>query len=178
MGPPSLTIRPAQPRDAGTLLKLQLALDDESEFMLLDRGERADDPTEVRTRLQAIADGADHSFVLLAEHEGGLVGYIDVAVQPYARSRRTGYVVMGVVSDAQGKGIGKALLAEATQYGAGLGLRRLELTVMTYNHSAIGLYLASGFQVEGLRAASIDHGGIAVDEYYMGLLLSQESWEN
>jgi RimJ/RimL family protein N-acetyltransferase len=171
VGTSSLTIRPALPGDAADLLELQLALDRESEFMLLSAGERPDDPAPVAARLRSIDEKIDSSYVLLAQGNGRLTGYVDVSILPYRRGSRTGYVVTGVRADAQGNGVGRALMHAATGHAREIGLRRLELTVMTYNHAAIALYLGSGFQVEGLRLASIDHHGIPIDEYYMGLVL-------
>jgi RimJ/RimL family protein N-acetyltransferase len=42
---------------------------------------------------------------------------------------------------------------------------------MADNLSALGLYLRSGFQVEGLRREALARDGGVVDEYYMGKLL-------
>jgi hypothetical protein len=58
-------IRLGGPADARALLDLQHALDRESDFMLLEPGER--------------------------ESTGSEPSYADVSVLPYARARRTGY---------------------------------------------------------------------------------------
>jgi len=42
---------------------------------------------------------------------------------------------------------------------------------MTDNLRALGLYLRSGFRVEGLRHRALLRDGTAIDEYYMGKLL-------
>jgi RimJ/RimL family protein N-acetyltransferase len=42
---------------------------------------------------------------------------------------------------------------------------------MTDNLRALGLYLRSGFQVEGLRRRALQRNGTEIDEYYMGKLL-------
>jgi hypothetical protein len=98
---PNTLVRRAIARDADAVLRLQFALDDESDFMLISPGERSTDPGPLRERLQAIDDGTDPSFVLVAaNHE--LAGYLDVSVLPYQRARRTGYLVMGVRAAYQG----------------------------------------------------------------------------
>jgi RimJ/RimL family protein N-acetyltransferase len=74
---------------------------------------------------------------------------------------------------AASRGNGRGLLAAAEQEASGRGLRRLELTVMTGNLRAIGLYLRSGFQVEGLRRHPLTRDGTIIDEYYMAKLLPQ-----
>ncbi|MFI6323739.1 GNAT family N-acetyltransferase [Nonomuraea sp. NPDC050556] len=152
-------IRRATPEDAARLLELQLALDKESTFMLLEPGER-----------QGAVEVVEPSFLLLAVDEGGpAAGYVHVDVMPYARARRTGYVVMGVRAASAGKGLGKALLARAAEEAQTAGLVRLELTVMCHNRKALNLYLSSGYQVEGLRRSALDVDGRRVDEYYMGV---------
>lgn len=155
------TIRPARPGDAEALLALQLALDDESESMLLSPGERDRTPRPL--------DALDPSYVVVAEATDGLAGYVEVSVLPFARAARTGYVVMGVRAASAGRGLGKALLSAAVETAVARGLRRLELTVLTHNRRAIGLYLGCGFEVEGLRREALSTGS----EYYLGLLLPE-----
>jgi ribosomal protein S18 acetylase RimI-like enzyme len=171
MTTPNTLVRPAVARDADAVLRLQFALDHESDFMLVSRAEGSTDPGPLRQQLQAIQDGTDPSFLLVAANEE-LAGYLDVSVLPYQRARRTGYVVMGMRTKYQGRGIGKALLNAAADHGGRCELRRLELTVMEHNRAALALYLGCGFQVEGLRRAAIDYDGLAVNEYYMGRLLN------
>jgi RimJ/RimL family protein N-acetyltransferase len=163
-------IRLAGPQDAGDLLALQHRLDAQSSFMLLEPGEREQDPERLRAWLES--QGPAGSFDLVAEAPDGLAGWLSAEVLPFRRARRTGYLVMGVDAAAAGRGIGAALLAEATAEGARRGLERLELTVMADNLRALGLYLRSGFQVEGLRRQALVRDGEVVDEYYLGRLLS------
>lgn len=89
-----IDIRRATPDDAPALLDLQDGLDRESSFMLLEPGER-DLSAEHARRL--LAGLRNPSFLLLAATgEGIAAGYVEVKALPYARARRTGYVVMGV----------------------------------------------------------------------------------
>ncbi len=166
-------IRLAGPDDAGALLVLQHRLDAQSPFMLLEPGERDQAPGRLRARLQA--QGRAGSFDLVAEDEknGGLAGWLSVEVLPFRRARRTGYLVIGVDTTASGRGIGRSLLAAAEHEASGRGLSRLELTVMTDNLRALGLYLRIGFQVEGLRRQALARDATVIDEYYMGKLLPQ-----
>jgi Acetyltransferase (GNAT) family len=92
-------------------------------------------------------------FDLIAEDEesGRVAGWLSVEVLQFRRARHTGYLVTGVDTAAAGRGIGRDLLAAAGREASGRRLHRLELTVMTDNLRALGLYLRSGFRVEGLR---------------------------
>jgi ribosomal protein S18 acetylase RimI-like enzyme len=160
-------IRAASPADAPGLLELQAALDTETRFMLLEPGEREMDPTDLEARL---ARRADPSFTIVA-YERRPVGYVDVSVPPFRRARRTGYLVMGVLASHAGRGLGRVLLAAATDHARDRDMHRLELTVMTHNRRAFNLYLSAGFLVEGVRRAALEIDDGYVDEYYMGLLL-------
>ncbi len=163
-------VREASPADAPGLLDLQRALDRESRFMLLEPDERAADPADLRERLARQAAQADPSFTIVADRRRP-VGYVDVSVLPFRRSRRTGYLVMGVLESHAGQGVGRELLLAAAEHARDRDMRRLELTVMTHNRRAFHLYLSVGFLVEGLRRAALEIEGGFADEYYMGLLL-------
>ncbi|WP_329519144.1 GNAT family N-acetyltransferase [Spirillospora sp. NBC_01491] len=166
-------VRLAVPGDAAALLGLQHVLDDESRFMLFEPDERDHDPARLRHRLEAQAGGTDPSYTFVADAEGtdeALAGYVGVTVSPLVRSRRTGYVVMGVRASHARRGIGRALLGAAAEAARRRGLRRLELVVMTHNHAALNLYLTCGFVVEGLRRSGLEIDGRPVDQYHMGLL--------
>ena len=163
------TVRLAGPDDAAALLALQHRLDAQSSFMLLEPGEREQDPDRLRARLRA--QGPAGGFDLVAGSGGGLAGWLAVEVPPFRRASRCGYLVMGVDMAAAGHGIGGGLLAAAAREARGRGLGRLELTVMSDNLRALGLYLRSGFQVEGLRRQALLRDGAVIDEYYMGKLL-------
>jgi ribosomal protein S18 acetylase RimI-like enzyme len=160
----------ATPEDAAALLDLQCSLDAETRFMLLEPGERDETQDHVKRRL---AEPRGPSFLLIAHDCGVAAGYVEVEAMPYARARRTGYVVMGVRGAYGGQGLGRRLLEGATREAAAAGLARLELTVMSHNRRAIGLYLSCGYQVEGLRRHALHVDGEPVDEYYMGLLLDR-----
>jgi len=168
---PDPVIRLAGPGDASALVELQLVLDRETDFMLLESGERKADPGPLEARLDDCISGRDPSYLIVAFAGVDAVGYVDVSVLPYVRARRTGYVVAGVRSDQSGRGLGRALLRAATEQAQSRGMARLELTVMEHNRRALGLYLSCGFQIEGLRRAALDVRGRKVSEYYMGLLL-------
>ncbi|WP_161602682.1 GNAT family N-acetyltransferase [Thermomonospora catenispora] len=156
-----MEIRLAGPDDDLPLEELRTTLDEESTFMLMEPGERAV-PDSERPRL---------SYRVVAAEGERLVGFVSVSVMPYARVRHRGHVVMGVRASHTGRGVGRALLERAIAEARSRGLSRLELTVMTHNRRALALYTRCGFQVEGLRRASMIIGGDRVDEYYMGLLL-------
>jgi len=170
-------IRLAVPDDAAALLALQQRLDRQSAFMLLEPDERQASPDPVRLRLASQTEQGSFDLVApVAGDDRGLVvvavaGWLAVEVMAYRRAAHGGYVVLGVDAQHSGRGLGGALLEAAAQESTRRGLTRLELTVMSDNLRALGLYLRHGYQVEGLRRQALRRGGTLVDEYLMARLL-------
>jgi RimJ/RimL family protein N-acetyltransferase len=168
----STSIRAAAPDDAGPLLELKRALDRESTFMLLEPDERRTTEPDERMHLEAVGD-SPNSTVLVAEHERRLVGYVEASGGEFRRNRSTAHVVIGVRRAYAGQGIGSRLLARLEQWALSAGVRRLELTVMTHNQAAIGLYRKLGYEREGARRAALVIDGKPVDELWMAKLVSR-----
>ncbi len=103
-----------------------------------------------------------------------LAGYVELTGGAFRRNRATAHLVIGVLAEASGGGVGAGLLQEAKRRAAAHGLHRLELTVMTHNRQAIGLYGRTGFSVEGRRSECLLIGGRFVDELYMAAILLGE----
>jgi ribosomal protein S18 acetylase RimI-like enzyme len=172
-GPPSrdaVQIRQAASHDAGALLTLKRALDRETSFMLLEPDERTTTETEVAEQLRSVA-ARPNSVVLVADAEGALVGYVEAIGGGVRRNRHTARVVIGVRQAHAGQGIGRRLLAELERWARANGVRRLELTVMTHNERAVGLYRKMGYRVEGTRQAALLVENDLIDELWMAKLL-------
>jgi RimJ/RimL family protein N-acetyltransferase len=167
-------IREAKTRDAGALLGLKSALDSETSLMLLERGERTTTETEVAEQLEAIA-GRSNSVVFVAEIAGELIGYAEATGGDFRRNHHTAHVVIGVRKRYSGRGIGGHLLSELECWAQANSVRRLELTVMTSNERAIGLYRKLGYRVEGKREAALLVQDRLVDEFWMAKLLGGHS---
>ncbi len=165
----TIRIRSALPSDAGGLLDLKLALDRETEFMMLEPGERTETPDAVERRLRGLEP--ENSIVLVAEREGRLLGYVEADGGMFRRNRHSAYVVIGVRAESAGHGIGSALLAALDRWALERGIHRLELTVMAHNDRAIALYRKSGYRLEGTRRHSVRLGDRYVDELSLAKLL-------
>jgi ribosomal protein S18 acetylase RimI-like enzyme len=169
--PPGAGLRIAGPGDATALLRLKQQLDQETSFMLLEADERDASVPALVSQLEDVARSVN-SAVILAELPDGLAGYLELTGGIFRRNRATAYLVMGVLAEAGGRGIGTELLAEAKRWAAAHGLHRLELTVMAHNRRAFGLYSRMGFSVEGRRSECLLIDGRFVDELYMAAILS------
>jgi len=168
------TVRPvlriAGPDDAVALMTLKQRLDEETSFMLLEPGER-DTSTQTLARHLEEVSGSENSVVIVARQQGELVGYVELAGGKFRRNRSTTHVIIGVLADAGGKGVGTRLLEEAGRWAAARGLHRIELNVMAHNHRAIALYERMGFVHEGRRVDCLLIDGKFLDELYMAMIL-------
>ncbi len=130
-GLPGARGRVAGPGDAAALLRLKQRLDRETSFMLLEVGER---DTSVRVLARQLEDMArsGNSVVIVAEIGADLAGYVELAGGEFRRNRATAQLVIGVLAEASGKGVGSGLLEEAKRWAAAHGLHRLG----THRHDA------------------------------------------
>lgn len=111
----------------------------------------------------------DDDRALAAVKDDEIAG-IAVMLKNKAKSRRHSAKLAIMVSpDHQNKGIGSALMKKLIEEAdKKLGLRRLELLVLTDNKPAIKLYEKFGFKTEATRKNAAVKEGRFVDEFFMG----------
>ncbi|WP_019910865.1 GNAT family N-acetyltransferase [Paenibacillus sp. HW567] len=166
-----VTLRKLVPADAAELLNLQHRLDEESSFMLLEPDERQTGIQQVEEMIGSFAD-AETSILIGAETDGRLAGYLSVRGGSVRRNRHSAYIVIGILEQYQGMGIGSGLFKEMENWAKETGIVRLELTVMVHNERALALYSKNGFEIEGTKKKSLQVNGEWVDEYYMCRIFS------
>lgn len=106
---------------------------------------------------------------LVAERGGEVIGSAGLHAAGKALRRRH-VMAMGisVVKEAQGQGVGSALMAALCDYAdRWLGTLRIELTVYTDNEAALKLYRKFGFEIEGTMRGYAMRDGQFVDAYAM-----------
>lgn len=165
-----MQIRLIQTLDAAQMIELNRALDTETDFMLMEPGERSTSLEQQVSRINAIT-ASDTEALFVAEDDRDLVGFIAVASGMALRSRHTARLVIGIKRSHWGLGVSDDLMMRAEQWAKASGVRRLELTVMTANTRALSLYGRHGFVSEGTRACALLVGGVYVDEFYMAKLI-------
>lgn len=166
-----MTIREIRESDAENFLVLCQQLDQETQFMLLEPGERRMGVEEQRERIKSLLS-KDNQTILVAEAPTGqLVGHLTAIGGNFNRNRHTVYVVIGILQAFTGRGLGAQLFAELDLWARAHAIHRLELTVMVHNERAIRLYQKMGFEIEGLKRHHLRINGIYVDEYEMAKLL-------
>lgn len=131
------TYREIREEDAERHLSLCLKLDQETKFMLLEPGERKTSAEAHQERIRSITESSN-STIIVAEDNGELVGYLAVNGGGANKIKHLGHIVIGILKDYTGKGVGTALFqaAEAWRIHSGSGITKFELTVMVPNETA------------------------------------------
>jgi putative acetyltransferase len=111
-------------------------------------------------------------LLLVSELDGAVVG--TAGLHPAGASQRRRHVLylgISVSTDAQGRGVGSALMAALCDYADNwFGALRLELSVYTDNTRAIGLYQKFGFVIEGTMRGYAMRDGQFTDTHAMARL--------
>lgn len=164
-----MLIRKLEVQDAQNYLEFNEQLFAESDFLLFEAGERQTTLEEQEARIKAISQSG-HSVIFVAEEQDRIVGHVAAFGNSNNRSKHSAYVVIGILQEVANQGLGTKLLQKVDQWAKERELHRLELTVMTHNLRAIGLYKKLGFKIEGTKKDSLFVNGRYVNEYYMGKL--------
>lgn len=161
-----MRIRKADKGDAKSFLQFQCLLDQEATYMLFEPHERT---TTVRQQKKVLAEilQADTSCIYFALDKDEIIGYVGIYGSYLERIRHVGYLTIGIRQAYCNQGIGKQLLERADMFAKASGIKRLELTVVKENKSAVHLYKKCGFQEEGIRKSAVCIGGVWMDELYM-----------
>jgi len=165
-----MLIRTIHPDDAEQFLNLRKKLDQETQFMLFEPGERTTTDKEQRKHIQRLLL-QEHSTTFVVEHNGQLVGYLSASGGEFRRNKHTVHIVIGILPAFTGRGIGGQLFAALEEWTHQKSITRLELTVMTHNQAGLALYRKRGFEIEGTKKHSLLVNNQYVDEYYMAKLL-------
>ncbi|WP_130837050.1 GNAT family N-acetyltransferase [Lachnoclostridium sp. Marseille-P6806] len=168
-----MIIRSILEKDAENLYQMMCRLDEETNYMLYEPGERQKRTRDLSRLSASIAEAVSGSdFLMAAENENGeIAGYIRAERGRLNRIRHTAYIVIGIRRAYRRQGIGTAFFQELERWAKTNDIIRLELTVECANTGAKSLYEKQGFRVEGVRSQSMRVDGRLVDEYYMGKIL-------
>jgi RimJ/RimL family protein N-acetyltransferase len=165
-----MVIREINVEDAEQLTSLIHQVEAESDYMMMEAGERQSTPEKQRQRIQSM-EKSENSTILVAEDDGKLVGYMFVIGGTARRTRHSAYLVVGILAEYRGQGVGTKLFEKLDVWAAQQQIHRLELTVVTRNKAALALYKKMGFAVEGTKRDSLLINGEYADEFYMAKLV-------
>ena len=129
----TLTIRPAAATDAEAIAAL-----------FTDEGYPAG-PSDIVERLTRFS--SEHSRVVVAEHEGVVLGFIAVHALPRFEHDDRILRVLALVVDAgaRERGVGRSLMAEAERIATELGAAFVEVTSGHHRPDARRLYESMGY---------------------------------
>jgi ribosomal protein S18 acetylase RimI-like enzyme len=130
---PTMTIRTAEASDADAIAAL-----------FTDEGYPAG-PSDIVERLTRFA--SEHSRVVIAEHEGTLLGFIAVHALPRFEHDDRILRVLALVVDAgaRERGVGRRLMLEAERIAGELGAAFVEVTAGHHRPDAFRLYESMGY---------------------------------
>ena len=169
-----ITVRPLNENDAHPFQSLRLkGLQEHPEAFASTYEREVDYSMEfVANRLRRTAESSS-SFTLGAFRQEELLGLVGFYRKTGEKEQHRGHIWgMYVRHDEQGKGIGKALLANAIERAESLpGVKQIELAVVTRNRPAMSLYASLGFASCGIDPRALFVDGEYLDEERMVLIL-------
>jgi RimJ/RimL family protein N-acetyltransferase len=166
----TIEIRHARPEDAATLVQLGATVGrEEGGWLLNTNGWRS--VGEERRYLRALKR-YPHAAVFVALAEGQLVGRLSLARDNHPSSHHVADLGLMIAASHRRRGIGRALLEQATAWARDAGVRKLELHVFPWNEAAIALYESFGFVREGVRREHYRRDGEYVDAILMAYMLA------
>lgn len=130
-------------------------------------------PTERLEQTRSLLDSTENGehFFVAVHPSGRVLGVGHLHAESLPRYDHKGSLGLTVAHDAQGRGIGRALMEKMIDLADNwLLLDRLELTVFANNERAIALYRSLGFKDEALARDSIICDGGYQDEIDMARL--------
>ena len=151
--------------DAERFWEMMNQLDHETKYMLYEPGERIKNIARIESLIENSVEGED--FLLVAEENDKIVGYISAQRGGLKRIAHSAYIVVGILQNYRGKGIGTEFFKQLDNWAEKKKITRLELTVICENEVAKHLYEKSGFEIEGIKRKSVLVDGIYLDEFYM-----------
>ena len=132
-------IREIKVEDAASFLQLSKQLDGETKFMLYEPGERKFTAEQQEQMIQRFVENK-YATILVAVEEERIVGFILVNGNNIQRKRHVASIVIGILQEYSGRGIGTRLFKEVEKWARLQDVWRLELTVMAHNTRAQALY--------------------------------------
>ncbi|MGG0218906.1 GNAT family N-acetyltransferase [Bacillus mycoides] len=163
-------IREIRVEDAASFLQLNKQLDEETKFMLYELGERKTTVEQQEKMVQRFM-GNEYATIFVAVEEERIVGFILIDGNNIQRKRHVAGIVIGILQEYSGRGIGTSLFKEVEKWARLHDVWRLELTVMAHNTRAQALYSKIGFEQEGVKKSALIIDGKGIDEYEMAKLL-------
>jgi len=164
----AISVRRARPDDAAAIARM---MDEPSVYANLMQMPYASEEAHRARLVESQAPGKT-DLSLVAEQAGMIVGSAGMhPVGAALRRRHAAMIGISVIAEAQGRGVGTALMRALCDYAdRWMGVLRIELTVYDDNARAIALYRKFGFEIEGRHRGYALRDGRYVDALTMARL--------
>ncbi|WP_096273536.1 GNAT family N-acetyltransferase [Paucisalibacillus globulus] len=165
-------IRLLKPMDAEQYFELRLeALKENPEAFATSYEEVISKPNPVEQYKKTFGLANQYNFGAFENEK--LIGMVTLLPETMDKLKHKANIfAMYVTPEKRGSGIGKALLEAAiTQARKIDGITKINLTVVSINYGAKGLYQSFGFESYGLEEKALKVKNVYFDEEYMSLSL-------
>ncbi|MET0787566.1 MAG: GNAT family N-acetyltransferase [Paenisporosarcina sp.] len=142
-------VRSATQKDAKSLSEVRLQIDGETENMDREKGEAYIDEAGFKQIIKNDTESKRNLF-LVTEANGEIVGFSRCEGNQLKRTSHKVEFGVCVLKEFWGYGIGKNLLKESINWADSNEIKKITLSVLETNNSAIKLYQKYGFEVEGI----------------------------
>ncbi|WP_379134717.1 GNAT family N-acetyltransferase [Paenibacillus sp. sgz500958] len=175
----NITIRAATGEDADQVLAYNTSIIKNEPYLLTTAEEFNLTAEDERSWIEKVQREPDN-LVLIAEHQGEVVGFLDLQCGHRRRIAHTGTISISIGREYRGSGAAKVLLLELIRWAkANRRIEKIILYVFSSNEPAIGLYRSVGFVQESLQQKQIKlENGEYLDLIGMGLFLKPEEEKN
>jgi RimJ/RimL family protein N-acetyltransferase len=140
-------VRKAKLQDAKELLKLFKSVSRDSKWLLSEPDEV---PANLKDERAFIKNHSQkNSILIVAEHQGSIIGVLGATGGSRKRNKHVIDMGISVLDSWRGRGVGAAMMKRLFEWCLKAGIKKIKLTVMTGNESAIKFYKKLGFLSEG-----------------------------
>lgn len=167
----TVNIRKATLEDAKSLGIFVTALDNESEYLLFEQGERSVNTETARQYLAKIESNKKSAVFIAENEECEIVGFVCGETSHLKRISHVMKINMGILKNYRKSAISRELLHALLDYAAIVGILRAEATVIKNNIISLNLCKKFGFNVEGIKKSALKIKDSLYDEYFLSLLL-------
>lgn len=143
------SIRSASNKDAKNLSEIRLQIDGETQNLNREKGEAYLDTSDFEQLIKTDSKEQKNLFLVATVNEN-IVGFSRCEGNQLKRFAHKVEFGVGVLKDYWGFGIGTNLLKESIAWTEAIGIKKITLSVLETNDSAINLYKKFGFKIEGI----------------------------
>ncbi|MBI3115770.1 MAG: GNAT family N-acetyltransferase [Thaumarchaeota archaeon] len=130
-------------------------------------------PPYGKQRIESWLSNPGQHVILLAQHEGKIIGHLQIFGNPSPRMVGIGELIVYLHQDFLGVGLGTAMMRRCLEFARAQKFRRIGLTVIAENKNAIRVYEKVGFKREGNRSEAYrGEDGRYYDAVEMGIVFS------